>query len=209
MKNPAWRIIVATLLSVALAAAAFGPTSSTAHARGAANALSIVAPTKVIIFHPKGFKGGPVAGNCGMGESLALNRSDAWRCIVGNEIYDPCFSKTAHAKWVICDAAPGKPLGIKVTLSAPLPTHAKAQDKQPWLLTLGDGVTCGFVTGGTFGVGGQRANYACSVKTDWIIGSPVPGKVWYAVRARMRTDTGVNEPAAAHVWAQSIARVVL
>lgn len=208
MKNPAWRIIGATLLSVALGAAAFGPTSPTAQARGAANALSIVAPTKVIIFHPKGFRGAPVAGNCGMGESLALNRSDAWRCIVGNEIYDPCFSTAPHATWVICDASPKKPVGIKVALPKPLPTHAKSKDDQPWLLTLGDGVTCGFVTGGTFGIGNQRANYGCT-KTDWIIGSPVPGKVWYAVRARMRTDTGVNEPAAAHVWAQSIATVVL
>ena len=209
MKHLACRMIAATLLAAAIGAPALGPASSTAGAHGAATALTLIAPTKVVHFHPSGTKGAPVAGACGMGESLALDRSDAWRCIVGNEIYDPCFSAAAHAASVICDVSPQKPVGIKVTLSAPLPTHAPAKDKQPWMLTLGDGVTCGFVTGGTFGVGGQRANYGCSLKTDWIIGSPVPGKVWYAVRARMRTDTGVNEPVAAHVWAQSIATVIL
>ncbi|MGH2388745.1 MAG: hypothetical protein ACRDIE_11125 [Chloroflexota bacterium] len=208
MKHLTWRTIAVLLLTVALGAAAVGPTSSTVHAKGAANALTLVAPTKVIIFHPKGFKGAPVAGNCGMGESLALNRSDAWRCIVGNEIYDPCFSTSAHATWVICDASPKKPVGIKVTLPKPLPTHGKAKDKQPWMLTLGDGVTCGFVTGGTFGIGNQRANYGCT-KTDWIIGSPVPGKVWYAVRAHMNGKSGPNGPIASHVWAQSVASVVL
>ncbi len=202
------RIVAATTLALALGAPTLGAGSRVVHAQGAATALSIVKATKVIIFHPAGTKGAPVAGACGMGESLALNRSDAWRCIVGNEIYDPCFSSAAHATSVICDASPKKPYGIEVTLSAPLPTHRKVNDKQPWILTMGDGATCTFVTGGTFGIGNQRANYYCALN-QWIIGAPVPGKVWYAVRAQMRTDTGVNEPAAKYLWAESVASVLL
>src|SRR5665213_374791 len=169
------RIIAATTLALAFGAPALGSGSHVVHAQGAATALTIVKATKVIIFHPTGTKGAPVVGACGMGESLALNRSDAWRCIVGNEIYDPCFSSSAHATSVICDVSPSKPVGIKVTLSAPLPTHAKAQDTQPWILTMGDGATCTFETGGTFGIANQRANYYCALN-QWIIGAPVPGK---------------------------------
>jgi hypothetical protein len=202
------KVVVATTVALALGAQALGSLSPAAHAQGAATALSIVKATKVIIFHPTGTKGASVAGACGMGESLALNRSDAWRCIVGNEIYDPCFSSAAHATSVICDASPSKPYGIEVTLAAPLPTHAKANDTQPWILTMGDGAKCTFETGGTFGIGNQRANYYCALN-QWIIGAPVPGKVWYAVRAQMNTNTGVNEPTAKYLWAESVASVVL
>jgi hypothetical protein len=202
------RIVAATMLAFTLGASTLGSGSRVVHAQSAATALTIVKATKVIIFKPTGTKGAPVAGACGMGESLALNRSDAWRCIVGNEIYDPCFSSAAHATSVICDASPGKPVGIKVTLSAPLPTHAKANDSQPWILTMGDGAKCTFETGGTFGIGNQRANYYCALN-QWIIGAPVPGKVWYAVRAQMNTNTGVNEPTAKYLYAESVASVVL
>ncbi len=80
------RIVAATTLALVLGAQALGFGAPAAHAQGAATALSIIKATKVIIFHPTGTKGAPVKGACGMGESLALNRSDAWRCIVGNEI---------------------------------------------------------------------------------------------------------------------------
>ena len=208
MNHLAWRLAAAILFALALGAPNLGPASNPAHAQGSATALTLVAATKVVIFHPTGTAGAPVAGGCGMGESLALDRSDAWRCIVGNNIYDPCFSTSAHATTVICGASPSKPVGIKVTLSAPLPAHAKALDKQPWIVILGDGLTCGFVTGATFGVGDQRANYGCT-QNDWIIGSPVPGKVWYAVRAHTTGKFGANGPIVSHIWAESVASVVL
>ncbi|HVC80575.1 MAG TPA: hypothetical protein VNL35_08775 [Chloroflexota bacterium] len=208
MKHLTRRMITVGLLSGALCMSGISQAANYARAAAIPTAMSLVAPTKTIIFHPKGTKGAPVAGDCGMGESQALDRSDAWRCIVGNEIFDPCFSPSPHATWVICDVQPGKPVGIKVTLSKPLATHAPASDKQPWVITLGDGTSCGFISGATFGVGGQRANYQCS-KNDWLIGLPITGKVWWAVEARMTGKFGPNGPTAAHVWAVSVASVVL
>jgi hypothetical protein len=164
---------------------------------------SIVPATKVLIFHPKGARGPAVNGNCGMGESAALDRADAWRCIVGNLIYDPCFSTAPHATSVICGAMPGKPYGITVRLAQPLPTHAPARDRQPWILALGDGSTCTFATGATFGVGGQRANYYCTDK-DWLIGLPSTGRVWLAVKAQLSTKPSPNGPTASRLYLVSV-----
>jgi len=208
MKHPTRRIISVGLLTGALCMSGLSQITMPAGAAATPTAMSLVAPTKVIIFHPRGTKDTPVAGDCGMGESQALDRSDAWRCMVGNVIYDPCFSTAPHAAWVICGAQPGKPEGIKVTLAKPLPTHAPARDKQPWIITLGDGTSCGFVTGATFGIGDQRANYGCT-KTDWIVGLPTTGKVWWAVEARMAGKFGPNGPIPSRVWAVSVASVVL
>jgi hypothetical protein len=141
-----------------------------------------------------------------MGESQTLDRADAWRCIVGNIIYDPCFSAAPHATSVICGASPQKPVGIRVTLAQPLPTHAPVQGKQAWILLLGDGSTCTFITGATFGIQGQRANYGCSDK-DWIIGDPQPGRIWYAVKAHLAAKPGPNGPVASHLFAISVAAV--
>jgi hypothetical protein len=49
------------------------------------------------IFHPFKADGAPTihvrsrSGYCYTG-SLTIARSDAWRCFVGNYLYDPCFS---------------------------------------------------------------------------------------------------------------------
>ncbi|HVA93198.1 MAG TPA: hypothetical protein VNL71_25540 [Chloroflexota bacterium] len=208
MRHLIQRLLSAGLLTGVLVLGGLAQVRNRVGAAATPAAMSLVAPTKIVIFHPRGTKGAPVAGDCGMGESQALDRSDAWRCIVGNVIYDPCFSTSPHATWVICAVEPGKPIGIKVTLSKPLPTHAPAKDQQPWFITLGDGTGCGFVSGATFGFGGQRANYGCT-QNDWLIGLPTTGKVWWAVEARMTGKFGPNGPIAAHIWGVSVASVVL
>ena len=170
--------VVLLALFVACSGVAFIPHQTSVHATG--GALGAVPPTKVVVFHPAGAVGSPRQGTCDMGESLALDRSDAWRCMVGNEIFDPCFSLAQHAGRVICDADPTHPTGIVVVLPGPLPTHAPAHNAQAWMLKLGDGTICGFLTGATGGVANQRINYGCTNRNE-VIGSPQPqGAVQYA-----------------------------
>jgi hypothetical protein len=164
---------------------------------------SLVPATKMIIFHPTGVRGAAVSGSCSMGESLALNRADAWRCSVGNSIYDPCFSATTHATTVTCGATPQQPIGFPVKLAQPLPAHGKVADNQAWIVKLGDGVYCAFVTGATFGVSGQRANYACSDR-DWLLGDLVPGRVWTAVKMTLQTGTSKTGPQASDIFLESV-----
>jgi hypothetical protein len=194
------RALGALVLLAALAAggplAVSGPVS--AHSAGA-GALGLVHATKFVIFHPSGTPKSSVSGNCGMGESSALDRVDAWRCIVGNEIYDPCFSARPHATSVICDASPLKPAGFILKLATPLPTHLPVHNKQVWMMKLGDGVICGFLSGATGGIGQQRINYGCTDKT-YVLGYPqAQGKVWYATQATL-----LDGEKASAIWAISV-----
>jgi hypothetical protein len=55
------------------------------------------------------------SGYCWEG-SLAAERSDAWRCFIGNEIVDPCYS--GPQRWVACPSGKGV---IRINLTTPLP----------------------------------------------------------------------------------------
>ncbi|MFH1487038.1 MAG: hypothetical protein ABIH46_13280 [Chloroflexota bacterium] len=143
-----------------------------------------VSETKVVKFSPAAPGGEECEGYCWTA-SLADRRSDAFRCMVGNRIFDPCF--VVEGK-VICGANPvTKEAGCILKLTKPLPdvkTPASVPDNWAWIVELGDGTICSFMTGATAGVEGKRLNYGCSGKTDtdtvWILGDLQPGKIWYA-----------------------------
>ena len=41
------------------------------------------------------------SGSC-WENSIVLERDDAWRCFIGNDIYDPCFSAERASGVVVC-----------------------------------------------------------------------------------------------------------
>jgi hypothetical protein len=113
-------------------------------------------------------------GECFTG-SLATLRRDAWRCFVGSQIIDPCFSSSHVSGSVLCPRAAWKQTGIRLKLRKPLPRpHGRKPSikLQPWALELVDGRHCGMVTGGTSAIGGKRANFACASGNDWLWGFP-------------------------------------
>lgn len=140
--------------------------------------------TEVIDFQPTGVGGPEMEGRCWT-DSLASGRADAWRCMAGNQIFDPCFQLQGDDGAVICGASPpGDEPGFRLRLTEPLPARTTPPSDRPWVLELANGVTCGFLTGATTGVGGERANYGCS--DGWfILGEPEPGEVWTANEARI------------------------
>lgn len=145
-----------------------------------------VAATEVITYTPGLPAGKPREGNCWT-SSLAVWRADAWRCMIGNEIYDPCFSE---GEGVICDARPmSSDAGFALKLTEPLPTAEAPQDTaaHAWLVELADGTVCEFATGATGGVNGERFNYLCPSPDPSqyvvILGELQPGAVWMAQRA--------------------------
>jgi hypothetical protein len=153
--------------------------SSPSHVRAASAPQAIVPATQVITFHPSGATGAAVKGNCWT-ESIALERADAWRCMVGNAIFDPCFSATPHATSVICDAYPTHPVGTRVTLSSPLPAHSVPHGTRAWSLVLGNGAYCAAFTGTIDLYHGLPMDYGCTNRWN-VLGDPyAQGKVWYA-----------------------------
>ena len=105
------------------------------------------AATAVHTYHPQIPKGAPVAGNCWT-SSIATSRPDAYRCMNGNAISDPCFA-TEKPDIVVCDPDPanGKP-GFALRQKGALPASPTvAGAPAPWLVQLRDGTTCSPLTG--------------------------------------------------------------
>ena len=85
--------------------------------------------------------------------------------MVGNRIYDPCFSVAALTDAVICDADPVKANAgfvLKLTKPLPEPPLKEPADPRPWLVKLADGTTCAIHTGTIPLVAGLMVPYGCS-----------------------------------------------
>lgn len=112
-------------------------TAPAAHASGQA--------TKVIKFVPHSRGPGMLEGYCWTA-SIAIARSDAWRCMAGNEIFDPCF-ESSDKGYAVCnpDPAKGDP-GFRLKLTKPLPETQRQADSvaehNAWLVELADGTVC-------------------------------------------------------------------
>jgi hypothetical protein len=87
---------------------------------------------------------GTASGTCWTG-SIASLRSDAYRCMVGNSIHDPCFS--LNAKSVACPTNVVANTGIRISLSKPLPRSNPNATPNAWMITLAGGATCNMGTG--------------------------------------------------------------
>ena len=127
--------------------------------------------------------------------SLAMPRSDAYRCSTGNLLYDPCFA-VEGGEYVIAGADPstGYP-GFLIKLTEPLPEPGDYPeiDDYVWMLELADGTVGVWATGATGIVGEKTINVILSGYDGGdlvaIIGELNPGRVWTAERATL----GLNE----------------
>lgn len=135
--------------------------------------------TKIVHFSPSGIRGTIDAPADCWETSVAAPRTNAWRCGVKNIIYDPCFSVSAQADYMICAADPaGDTRGLKAMLAHPLPAPGPYSNGiQAWKMRLSDGSVCSSAPGATGQFGGERLNYYCT-NGWWIVGSPRIGSVW-------------------------------
>jgi hypothetical protein len=136
--------------------------------------------TEVIVFAPAE-AANITDGSC-FAPSIAVARPGAWRCEAGNLLYDPCFGRT-DATEVVCVTDPSKPdEAVKIRLADPLPQIPQGpHSPRPWFVETSDGLTCGFLTGATGEVNGQRVNYRCS-DGYYLIGDPTRETTWTATK---------------------------
>ncbi len=177
-----------------------------------------VQKTEVQIFQPAVPSGASRSGGCWT-DSIAVARRGAWRCTVGNEIYDPCFSNSALSGAVICDANPAKGspgFVLKLTKPLPKPSAQTLPHPRPWLVKLTDGAMCQIQTGTIAFVAGIEVPYGCSDSKEcgdngcpYMTGLTEKfkrGKVWMADKVEFSSsDKGLKllsrKPvAAAAVW---------
>jgi hypothetical protein len=132
---------------------------------GAAHAIGgETQSTKVSAFTPAIPVGRSRSGHCWT-DSIAVRRRGAYRCMIGNEIYDPCFTNLNLSGAVICGANPAsgeKGFILKLTKRLPKPSGHQPSHPRPWLVKLADGTTCEIQTGTTAFVAGVVVPYGCS-----------------------------------------------
>jgi hypothetical protein len=105
-------------------------------------------------------------GACFTGSLADPGRIDAWRCMVGNRIYDPCFVAAVDLSKVACVPTPWATDAVMITLTRDLPSAAgrtgSLLDAMPWGLELENGARCAVASTGAGGaIAGQRINYSC------------------------------------------------
>lgn len=86
-----------------------------------------------------------VNGSCWT-DSIAVQRTDAFRCMSGNTIHDPCF--ISGKKSVACPEDLLHDRGTKINLTAALPASAgQTGGDNVWALQLASGALCRIGTG--------------------------------------------------------------
>jgi hypothetical protein len=125
------------------------------------------------------------SGSCWTASLASASRPDAWRCMAGNSIHDPCFVGPAGADQVAaCLQSPWSSRVTLLTLSGPLPGNAARPgnllDGSPWALELASGERCTMLTGATWGVAGLRVNYGCPGDVSVVGDLDRSGPTWRA-----------------------------
>jgi len=151
-----------------------------------ANPPNKITKTKIIKYIPQ-IPTAKREGSCWTNSNI-IRRSDVWRCMIGNEIFDPCY--TVHDRTtIVCGARPDikKPSGFILKLTKPLPTPdvAKGPFSSASMIELEDGTICDFISGAsgaTDGVRSERVGYSCRIKDQNVVifGDLQPGTVWIA-----------------------------
>ncbi len=151
-------------------------------------------PTEVIHYMPPNLPRAEHSGYCWT-NSIAASRKDAWRCMVGNQIFDPCFTR---GRSVICGADPATGgQGFLLALSRPLPAPdaaAVGEENTGWLIELPGGIFCNRATGARGIVEGQMTTYYCTSRSNddstAVLGELKTGRVWTADVAVIDRTTG-------------------
>jgi len=143
----------------------------------------------------------PQAGTC-LGASIAAPpREDAFRCLLGNRIYDPCFSLGGGL--VGCDVDPeAGAAAIAIAMNSDLPRiERSSQWTAPagWLVFLVDGALCQPATGATGSVAGKLATYRCD-DGRWILGELEQEEVWLAMALDPTLPDAPREVQVAVIW---------
>jgi hypothetical protein len=146
-----------------------------------------------------------VHGSCFTG-SLTSSRADAWRCLSGNYLYDPCFSSQAAPGVVICPN-PNPVRGTEIQLTKSLPrdqgnSGSPSASSRPWALELFNGDHCALSSGATAVVHGVRLNFFCTGETKrGLWGYPRrTSQPWTILIAPFTARTLSRRVAIEHVW---------
>jgi hypothetical protein len=207
VSGPAVVLVLAGCAGHASAGGAAGPGAATPSTTPPGTASTTSAPgVTVRTFAPYDASGAlsVAVASTGTGScwtnSIAVSSADAYRCLVGNDIQDPCFAPPVETSppTVACLDAPWSPATV-LTLTQALPAPVGGvQAAFPWALVLANGARCVAATGMVPTVAGVALNYVCSTGRDAGIvkTSGPPHEVHYAAP----TGGSLSSVAITTVW---------
>jgi hypothetical protein len=109
-------------------------------------------------------------GECFTGTFVVHN---AFRCLQGNRLRDPCFADPSREDAVVCVPSPFARIVVRLRFNGSLPSDSSARLGALWALRLANGQRCTFLQGATTVDGaGRRANFACSGRRTVLWGNP-------------------------------------
>jgi hypothetical protein len=144
------------------------------------------------------------SGSC-FTSSNVTRRDDAWRCTVGNTLYDPCFSSSLAFGIVVCPI-PWQGSGTEIHLTKPLPKSSShtipSLSLQPWAVETVSGTFCLLSSGASSVVHGQRLNYFCGKNAkQGLWGFPSRKTQPWTIRiAPLQAKTLKHRVALLHAW---------
>lgn len=100
------------------------------------------------------------SGNCWTSSNVASGNMTAYRCMSGNNIYDPCF--TTEAKRVVCGVTPFNDTNsFELKLTEPLPVNSESNNQSAfsnWMIELENGVRCSKFSGTAGSIPNENEN---------------------------------------------------
>jgi hypothetical protein len=139
-------------------------------------------------------------GDCWVG-SLTTRRADAWRCMAGHYIYDPCFD-SPDADFVVCPRDPWNGRAVRLYYDT-LPERYRngpGHNSDVWAIKLFNGRKCFFASGASDVIGGVRVNYFCSSNYA-LVGSPKRSrKPWRIPMVRYPAKRQMRSVAIRSAW---------
>lgn len=106
----------------------------------------VAASTTIVKYTPRDMKAQKMLDGSCWTSSIASGRNDAFRCMTGNEIYDPCF--VIDPKSVGCPTDLVADRGVVLNLTKPLPApESPLPAPQAFAMVLQSGATCNRATG--------------------------------------------------------------
>ena len=205
----AWAVAVVIFMIIMMVLfAAGGVLSSLSNQR---TPTQTAQPTQVISYVPDVSASGTAMqnGSCWTNSIAAPYRADAWRCMVGNEIYDPCFGipTSTNTKRLLCGVNPIDPAAtstfiLRLTKSLPTPgaIPSPTASNWAWAIMLADGTYCAPFTGTRpFAASGEMAYYGCQSENpaeEYIFGDlNNTHAVWTATVGMLSKSTSTYSPA--------------
>jgi hypothetical protein len=165
--------VIPTALLLALACTFVAMPSS---ASGYVTAIKVYSPFEGTQLAKNLIVDSTVSGSCWTGSIAQSGRSDAWRCMMGDTISDPCYAGYLAKEHVAVCGVPFSSRVVVIKLTAPLspsdanqPTGTRGDPSE---VELGDGARCEMITGATNAINGMRLNYGCYGDKESVYGDP-------------------------------------